>query len=169
MSGGLDDLLAGLTGGGGGGGQSGGGLGSLLGGLMGGGGQGGGGGGAGMAGMMAALAPMVGGFISGGGLSKMLSGFQSAGMQDKVDSWVSTGENQPLSAGDVQQAVSQEQIDKVAQRLGISQEEAAGVIADVLPNLVDKVSPDGQLASEEQLDKIGTALEQAGAEATASA
>jgi uncharacterized protein YidB (DUF937 family) len=116
-----------------------------------------------MAGMMAALAPMVGQFIGGGGLSKMLSGFQSAGMQDKVDSWVSSGENQPLSAGDVQQAVSQEQIDKVAERLGISQEQAAGVIADVLPNLVDKVSPEGQLASEEQLDQIGAALEKAGA------
>jgi uncharacterized protein YidB (DUF937 family) len=160
MSGGLDDLLAGLTGGGGQ--QGGGGLGGLLGGMMGGGG-GGGGGGAGMAGMMAALAPMVGQFISGGGLSKMLSGFQSAGMQDKVDSWVSTGENQPISAGDVQQAVSQEQIDKVAERLGISQEQAAGVIADVLPNLVDKVSPEGHLASEEQLDQIGAALEKAGA------
>jgi uncharacterized protein YidB (DUF937 family) len=159
MSGGLDDLLAGLTGGGGQ--QGGGGLGGLLGGLTGGG--GGGSGGAGMAGMMAALAPMVGQFIGGGGLSKMLSGFQSAGMQDKVDSWVSSGENQPLSAGDVQQAVSQEQIDKVAERLGISQEQAAGVIADVLPNLVDKVSPEGQLANEEQLDQIGAALEKAGA------
>jgi uncharacterized protein YidB (DUF937 family) len=161
MSGGLDDLLTGLTGGGGQ--QGGGGLGGLLGGLMGGGSGGGGGGGAGMAGMMAALAPMVGQFISGGGLSKMLSGFQSAGMEDKVDSWVGTGENKPISAGDVQQAVSQEQIDKVAEALGVSQEQAAGVIADVLPNLVDKVSPEGQLASEEQLDQIGAALEKAGA------
>jgi uncharacterized protein YidB (DUF937 family) len=118
-----------------------------------------------MAGMMAALAPMVGQFISGGGLSKMIDGFQSAGMQDKVDSWVSTGENQSLSAGDVQQAVSQEQIDRVAERLGISQEEAAGVIAEVLPNLVDKVSPAGQLANEQQLDEIGAALEKAGAPA----
>jgi hypothetical protein len=63
-------------------------LSDLLGGLLGGGGQsqGGGGGGKGMAAMAAIAAPMVIKFLQGGGLNKLMSGFQEKGMGDKADS-----------------------------------------------------------------------------------
>ncbi|HEU0336480.1 MAG TPA: YidB family protein [Gaiellaceae bacterium] len=151
MSGGLDDLLGGLGGKGG--------LQDLLGGLLGGGGGAAGSGGAdGMGGLMAALAPMLGSLLSGGGLQKVLSGFQEQGMGDKVDSWVSTGSNEPVSGGEVEQALGREQMAQIAQQLGIPEEQAASVVANVLPDLVDRLSPEGELPDEGSLDELAGSL-----------
>jgi len=165
---GLGDLLGGLLGGQGGQeGQAGGagGLDDLLGGLTGGsGGQAGsGGGGGGMGGMLAALAPMIGTALAGGGLEKLLAGFQANGMEDKVQSWVGSGDNEPLNASEVETVVSSEQIEEIAQRLGVSHEEAASVLADVIPDVVNGVTPDGNLPAESQLDDAFGQLAQAGA------
>ena len=155
--GGIGDLLGGLTGGEGG---RGGGLDDLLGGLLGGSGSGGTRGGS--AGMLAALAPLLGSLLAGGGLQKILSGFQNAGLGDKVDSWKSTGSNEPLSADEVEQVLSQEQIAEIAQRLGVSESEAAAAIGDVMPGLVDKLSPEGELVDQGSLDDVFGALARTG-------
>ena len=172
---GLDDLIKGVSGG------QGGGLGELLGGLAGGGGTGGGlgdilggltGGGdaqgssmpGGMGGLLTALLPMVGGMLAGGGLQKMLSGFQANGLEAKADSWIGTGENAPISGADVRKVVGDDQIAQIAAQLGVSEDEAADAVAQVLPTVVDRVSPDGHLASKSELDEAFGALEQAGGE-----
>lgn len=144
---GLDDLLGGLLGGGGGG------LDDLLGGLTGGGGESSLGqktGGTG--GLLAALLPMLGGMLAKGGLSKILSGLQQKGMADKADSWVSSGPNEPVSVDQVEELIDEQEISRIAERLGVSHEEAASAIAAVLPELVDRVSPEGQLPDEQDLD-----------------
>ncbi len=163
--GGLGDLLGGLLGAqsGQGGGAGAGGLGDVLGGLTRGGGRSGAGGGSGgMGGMLAALAPMLGAALAGGGLQKLLSGFQANGMDDKVQSWVGPGDNAPLSAAEVESVVSADQIAEIAQRLGVSPEEAASVLADVIPDVVNGVTPDGQLPDQSQLDDVFSQLTQAG-------
>ena len=171
---GLDDLIKGVSGG------QGGGLGELLGGLAAGDGSGGGlgdilggltGGGdargampGGMGGLLTALLPLVGGMLAGGGLQKMLSGFQANGLEAKADSWVGTGENAPISGADVRKVVGDDQIAQIAAKLGVSEDEAADAVAQVLPAVVDRVSPDGHLAPESDLDAAFGALEQAGGE-----
>ena len=170
---GLDDLIKGVSGG------QGGGLGELLGGLAGGGGGGGlgdilggltGGDDAkgampgGMGGLLTALLPMVGGMLAGGGLQKMLSGFQANGLEAQADSWIGTGENAPISGADVRKVVGDDQIAQIASQLGVSEDEAADAVAQVLPTVVDRVSPDGHLAPESELDAAFGALEQAGGE-----
>jgi uncharacterized protein YidB (DUF937 family) len=149
---GIDDLLGGLLGGGKGGGQAGG-LGDLLGGLLGGarGGGGGGGGGMDIAGLAVGLAPLLQQFLGGGGLGALLDRFKQQGMGEQVDSWVSTGANEPISAEQVQSVLSGEQIADVAGRLGVSDDEAASVLAGVIPGVVDAVTPEGTLPSEEEL------------------
>ncbi len=137
----LDDLLGGLLGG------RGGGVGGILGGLAGG--KSGGSGG----GLMAALLPMIGGMLAGGGLSKLLSGFQAQGLSSQADSWVGTGPNEPVTAGQVSQVIGDDQIGQIAERLGVSHDEAAQAIAEVLPQVVDRVSPDGQLPPEQDLNQ----------------
>lgn len=156
MSGGLEDLLSGL------GGKDGGGLQDLLGGLLGGGG-GAAGSDSGMGGLLAALAPVLGSLLSGGGLQKVLSGFQQQGMGDKVDSWVSTGANEPVSGGEVEQALGRDQVAQIAQQLGIPEERAASVIANVLPNLVDRLSPEGELPEDDRLEQLAGSLRGMGA------
>ena len=149
---GLDDILGGLMGGKGGSG----GLDDMLGGLMGG--RGGGGGGT-----MGALMPVLAGLLASGGLSKIMGGLKANGLSAQADSWVGTGPNQPVSGRDIEQAAGQEQIQQIAQQLGISESQAADAVAQVLPEVVDKVSPDGQLPPEQDLDAAFDNLAKAGA------
>lgn len=172
--GGLGDLLGGLMGAGGGGGQGGGGLGGLLGGLLGGGGgQGGGGGlggllggllggggqssgasgGGGLMSLMGLLAPVIGMLFKNGGLSKILSGLQANGLSQQADSWISTGPNEPISPDDVERSLG-DQVDQVAQQLGIDRGQASEILSGLLPGLVNTVSPDGQVPSDTDIDRL---------------
>ncbi|HEY3612485.1 MAG TPA: YidB family protein [Gaiellales bacterium] len=138
MSSPLEDLLGGLMGGSGG---AGGALGSLLGGGSRGGGS-----------PLTALLPVVTGMLAGGGLSKIMSGLQSAGLEDKAKSWIAKGENKPLSADEVKQVVPAEKIAEVAQKAGVSHDDAAGLIAQALPAVVDHVTPDGHVPDDAAVD-----------------
>jgi uncharacterized protein YidB (DUF937 family) len=167
---GLDDLVKGVTGG------TGGGLGDLLGSLAGGATSGGGlediiggltGGSAGsqaggMGGLLGSLLPALGGMLAGGGLQQVLSGFQANGLSAQTDSWIGTGENKPISGEDVRKAVGDEELAKIAAQLGVSEDEAADAVAQVLPTVVDKVSPEGHLAPESELESAFGALEHLG-------
>jgi uncharacterized protein YidB (DUF937 family) len=150
---GLDDILGGLMGGKGGSG----GLDDGLGGLMGG--RGGGGGG----GTMGALMPVLAGLLASGGLSKILGGLKANGLSAQADSWVGTGANEPVSGKDIEQAAGRERIQQVAQQLGVSESQAAEVVAQALPDVVDKVSPEGELPPEQDLDAAFDKLAKAGA------
>ena len=150
---GLDDILGGLMGGGGKGGS--GGLDDLVGGLTGSGGGGSSG--------MGALLPVLGGLLASGGLSKIMGGLKANGLTSQADSWVGTGANEPVSGAEVEQAIGKEQIQQVAQQLGISESQAADVVAKALPEVVDKVSPEGKLPSEPELDAAFDNLAKAGA------
>ncbi len=142
-SGGLGDLLGGLAGGG-----TDSELGSILGGLTGGGtGKGGG-----MGGLLGGLLPMVGKMLADGGLQKVLAGFQQNGLAEQASSWLGTGANEPISADDVRKVVGSDELAKIAGQLGISETDAASALAQVLPAVVDKVSPDGQLPPAGELD-----------------
>jgi uncharacterized protein YidB (DUF937 family) len=152
---GLDDILGGLMEGKGGSG----GLGGVLGGLTG----DSEGSGGGRGGTMGALLPILAGFLASGGLSKIMGGLKANGLSAQADSWVGTGANQPVSGRDVEQAMGQEQIHQIAQQLGVSESEAADAVAQALPEVVDKVSPKGQMPAEQDLDAAFDNLAKAGA------
>ena len=84
-------------------------------------------------------------------LSKMLDNFKSAGMEDKVDSWVSTGPNQADTADEVKKAADPANLQALADKAGISVYEAAEEISKTLPDVVDKLTPEGVLPSDEQV------------------
>ena len=97
-----------------------------------------------MGGLLGSLLPALGGMLAGGGLQQILSGFQANGRATEADSWIGTGANQPVSGDDVRKAVGSEELAKVAAKLGVSTDEAADALAQILPGVVDRVSPDGQ-------------------------
>ena len=156
-SGGLGDLLGGLAGGGGNSE-----LGNILGGLTGGGSAKGGG----MGALLIGLVPMVSKLLAGGGLQKVLAGFQQEGLAEQANSWVGTGANEPITADDVRKVLGSEELTKIAGQLGISEDDAATALAQVLPAVVDNVSPDGELPPAGELDKalgqLGDAASAAG-------
>ncbi|GAA0365663.1 YidB family protein [Streptomyces blastmyceticus] len=110
-------------------------LGTLLGGLLGGG-KGG-----------SLLGSLLGALGSGGGesLSGLLQQLGEGGLGPKTRSWVSTGANEPVSGPEVAQALPYQALDHVAQKAGITPEEAADQLAQVIPQAVDKLTPTGEI------------------------
>ena len=80
-----------------------------------------------------------------GGLNGIFSAFQQGGLGHIVDSWVGTGANLPVSADQLSQVLGSGKIGEIASQLGISQDDAAGGLAKILPELVNHITPDGQL------------------------
>ena len=148
--GGLGDLLKGA-----GGGSGGGGLGDLLGGILGGGSQGGSLGAGGLGGnpMLRMLLPLVAGMLMNGGLQKILGRLQQSGKGAKGQSWVSTGPNEPADAADIKEALDDQELAQIAEQLGVSEDEAAEAVAQVLPDVVDQATPDGELPDDAELDR----------------
>ena len=147
---GLDDLLKSVKGG-----QGSGGLGDLLGGILGGSGGGGPTQGGGLGGnpMLRMLLPLVASMLMNGGLQKILSRLQDQGKGAEAESWVKPGANTPVDAATVREVVDPGELDRIAQQLGITQDEAAVAVAEVLPDVVDQATPDGDLPDEEELDR----------------
>lgn len=92
-----------------------------------------------------------------GGLQGMLAKFQQAGFGDQVQSWVGTGQNMPISPDVLQQVLGSGQLAEIAQQLGMSQHDAAGGLAQMLPNVVDQMTPQGQIPDNHS-DLISQAL-----------
>ena len=150
------------------------GLGGLLGGLLGGsrGGSSGGvanvlGGLAGRSGgspAMKMLLPAVTGMLAGGGLSKVLSGFKAQGLSSQADSWVGKGHNKSVSADQVSKVLGNDKIAEIAQKLGVSNGEAASSLAAMLPNVINHVPPKGKVPAGHRVDSALNQLQQAAAQ-----
>ena len=145
--GGLDDLLKGAGGGGG--------LGDLLGGILGGGSRGGSlqSGGLGGNPMLRMLLPLVASLLMNGGLQKILGRLQQSGKGGTGQSWVSAGPNEPVDAAAIREALDDEELARIAQQLGVSEDEAAEAVAQVLPDVVDQATPAGELPDDDELDR----------------
>ncbi len=86
-----------------------------------------------------------GGQGQGFDLGGLLGKFTGSGMADKAESWVGTGENAKISAQEVEQALGTDTVEKIAQQTGVSKEAVENDLAETLPQLVDKVTPDGKV------------------------
>ena len=83
-----------------------------------------------------------------GGLPGLISTFEQNGLGGAVSSWVAPGtSNQPVSGQQVQGALGCDQIEAVAAKLGVPPEMASTVIAQVLPGIIDHLTPNGQVPS----------------------
>ena len=82
---------------------------------------------------------------SSGGLGGLVDAFQNAGLGDQVKSWIGTGANMPISADQLNNVLGSDKIRDIANQLGMSHGEVSGGLADMLPQLIDKLSPNGQL------------------------
>jgi uncharacterized protein YidB (DUF937 family) len=80
-----------------------------------------------------------------GGLGGLVQSFQQGGLGDIVNSWVSTGQNLPVSAEQLQSVLGGGRLQDIAAQLGVSPEQAAGSLADLLPQVVDKLTPNGRI------------------------
>ena len=82
-----------------------------------------------------------------GGLPGIISKFQQAGYGQQAGSWVGTGQNLPISADQLQQVLGAGSIGQIAQQLGLSHGEAGSSLAQALPQIIDKLTPTGQISA----------------------
>jgi uncharacterized protein YidB (DUF937 family) len=121
-----------------------GGLGDILGQMMGRGQRGGG--------LSDILGQVLGGAGgSGGGLGGLLRQFESAGLGDQARSWVSPGQNQPLSPDALGRVFGADGLAAIARQAGLSERETTAGLAQLLPEIIDRATPQGQVPDEDQL------------------
>lgn len=80
-----------------------------------------------------------------GGLEGLLSKFRQGGLGQQADSWVSTGQNMNISANDLQQIFGSSTLRDLASQLGMPEEQAGSTMAQVLPELINQLTPQGQV------------------------
>ena len=129
----------------------------MVGGMLGGQGAAGGGG-------QDALMKLVLGMLSdngqggGGGLAGLVQQLQQAGLGEQVNSWIGTGQNLPVSAEQLQGAFGAGQMSQMAEKMGLSTGDLGAQLSQMLPQVVDRLTPGGQLP-EGGLGDLGGLLE----------
>ena len=88
-----------------------------------------------------------------GGLQGLIQTFKEKGLGDAVSSWISTGENQSVSGDQIQLALGGNFIQEIAKQLGSSKSEVSGGLANLLPEIIDKLTPSGTLPEGDALNQ----------------
>ncbi|ESX82157.1 MULTISPECIES: YidB family protein [unclassified Mesorhizobium] len=89
-----------------------------------------------------------------GGLGGLLDKLKDAGHGNVANSWVGTGQNQPINPSDLGSALGPQIIQEIAQRTGLNQQDLLKQLSAALPGLVDQLTPNGQVPQQNQLASI---------------
>jgi uncharacterized protein YidB (DUF937 family) len=93
-----------------------------------------------------------------GGLNGLVQSFHQNGLGGLVNSWTSTGENQAATAAQIQQVLGSDRVQALAQKLGVSPEAAGSTLAQLLPTVIDKLTPNGSVPEQSNLLQMGENL-----------
>jgi uncharacterized protein YidB (DUF937 family) len=89
-----------------------------------------------------------------GGLGGLLDKFQKGGLGNVANSWVGSGQNQPVAPGQLGSALGPDIIKTLAQRSGLSEDEITKQLSQALPGVVDKLTPNGRLPTLAELSQM---------------
>jgi uncharacterized protein YidB (DUF937 family) len=82
-----------------------------------------------------------------GGVQVLLEKFQQGGLGQVLNTWIGSGNNQSIDGGEIQNALGQDQLQSLADKLGTDVNGASGTLAALLPQVIDKLSPQGHIES----------------------
>lgn len=82
---------------------------------------------------------------SQGGVEGLIAKFQQGGLDDIIKSWIGTGENEQISSQQVTEVLGEDNLAQAAQEAGVDTQEAGDLLSQFLPQIVDQLSPNGQL------------------------
>ncbi len=86
-----------------------------------------------------------------GGLGGLLSRLQQAGHGDVANSWVGPGQNAPIEPTQLGSALGQQTVSDLARKAGVSEQELLAQLSRVLPNLVNNLTPQGRLPTQNEV------------------
>ncbi len=93
-----------------------------------------------------------------GGVDGLVKKFQQSGLGDIAASWVGTGENKSIMPDQLANVLGKDQVSALAQQAGIPESQGASVLSQVLPAMVDKLTPDGKAPESSNLATWGKVL-----------
>ena len=129
-------------------------LSAILSGLTGG--SGGGAGGGGMGNVLLQLGLSM--IQQNGGLGGVLGKFRQGGMGAQADSWVGTGQNMNIAPNQLEQIFGSGALSDIASKLGMSQDQAGSAMSQMLPELINQLTPQGQVTPDSE-NSVGEGLE----------
>ncbi len=103
--------------------------------------------------LMNAVLGLLSGGGTEGGLQGLIRKFQGKGLGDIVSSWVGTGKNLPIDPDQLKNGLGSDLIGQLASKAGLPPDIATAKLADLLPMLVDKLTPDGKVPDSAMLQK----------------
>jgi len=80
-----------------------------------------------------------------GGLGGLVESFKGQGMEDIINSWIGTGKNMPISSSEIVKALGSDRLRGFSEQAGLGQEEISGGLARLLPEIIDKLTPQGKI------------------------
>jgi uncharacterized protein YidB (DUF937 family) len=95
--------------------------------------------------LLQAVTSLLGQNSSGEGLAGLVQAFQKNGLGDIVNSWVSTGKNLPVTPAQITQGLGSDFLNQLASKAGISPDAAGAQLSRLLPDMIDKVTPNGKI------------------------
>jgi uncharacterized protein YidB (DUF937 family) len=108
--------------------------------------------------LLAMLLPLAMQWVQrNGGIGALLERFKQQGYSQQAASWVSKGENEPLDPQAVSEVIGTEELSRLSQQLGVSNEQVAGGLARILPQVVDHLTPAGDVPPDAD-DALGSGL-----------
>jgi uncharacterized protein YidB (DUF937 family) len=93
-----------------------------------------------------------------GGLQGLVQSFHDKGMGGTVSSWVSSGPNSPITADEIHQVLGSDQVKALAAKAGISPDAAGSAIAQLLPGLVDRLTPNGAVPDHSNVVEMASSI-----------
>lgn len=100
------------------------------------------------------LAGGAAGSVLSGGLNDLLKQFQQKGHGDAVDSWVGTGPNKTIAPKELGQALGSDQVNALLAQTGMSREDLLGALSQYLPQVVDRLTPQGRLPTDQEAQRM---------------
>jgi uncharacterized protein YidB (DUF937 family) len=88
------------------------------------------------------------------GLGGLIEQFQKRGFGDTVDSWVNTGSNKEVAPRDVSDALGGDFVDELSKRTGLSRDQVLTELSRMLPNVVDRLTPQGRLPTRQEMARL---------------
>lgn len=86
---------------------------------------------------------MLSGASEGGGLQGMIQSFKDKGLGDIMSSWIGTGRNLPISGEQLKTGLGADLLGQLASKIGVSPDVAASTLSEILPGIIDKLTPEG--------------------------
>ena len=91
-----------------------------------------------------------------GGIAGLMQQFQQRGLGDSFASWVGTGQNQPISADDMSRGLGQDRVSELSQRANVPSSQLAALAPIMLPLLIDKLTPNGNVPEQARVGRNST-------------